>query len=113
MSTHAVPLGFVDRVGGAEARDAGRVHQDVDRTEVRDDALDAGVHHVGVAHVGTSNASHGCDVGHGHVDSRDPRAFVGEPLRARGADPRAGAGDERDLALEPSGHVPVPFAAAM
>ena len=40
---HAVPLGFVDRVGGAEARHAGRVHQHVDRAEVRDDAVDGRV----------------------------------------------------------------------
>ena len=37
----------------------------------------------------TANASHGCDVGHGHVDARDAaRLRRANRLRARGADPR-------------------------
>ena len=94
---HAVPVVGVDQVHGSAAGDARVVHDDVEAAVLGDDGVDQRADRRFVAHVERAHA-----VSLGDVGADDDRAFLGEPLGGREAEPRRRAGDQRDLAVDPA-----------
>jgi hypothetical protein len=112
-------LGAGFRRGLVGIQDAGVVHQHVDAAETLERGLRHRRHRGLVADVGGERQRLSPSrldrrrglLGALDVDRHDPGALGGEALGARPADPRAGAGHQRHLPLQPlAGHHPLPSA---
>ena len=96
---HRVPVVVAQLVDEVVADDPGARDQDVQAAELLDRAGDGGLDLLARGDVGLDLEA-GDVVVEGEIGGRHLGALGGEPRQRRLPDPAAGAGDERDLALE-------------